>query len=117
MNLLADESVDGPIVRRLRRDRHKVLYVAEMTQGISDDKVLAEANRIKAVLITADKDFGELVFRRKRLFSGVILIRLAGQSRKIKSSIVSKVLKDHADEMAQAFTVISRSSIRIRPKT
>ncbi len=37
MNLLADESVDRPIVERLRQDEHDVLYVAEMKPGLDDD--------------------------------------------------------------------------------
>jgi len=62
MNLVADESVDGPIVERLRQDGHAVFYIAELDPGIDDDAVLDEANRSGALLITSDKDFGELVF-------------------------------------------------------
>ena len=63
MNLLADESIDLQIVDRLRQDGHLVHYIAEMEPGISDDVVLDLANQDTAVLLTADKDFGELVFR------------------------------------------------------
>ena len=63
MNLLADESLDYQIVYQLRQDGHVVWYVAEMDPGIADDLVLELANRESAVLLTADKDFGELVFR------------------------------------------------------
>lgn len=75
MNFLADESVDGPIVTRLRQDGHQVEYVAEMQPGISDDRVLVLANQEGSLLITADKDFGELIFRQRRLMPGVVLIR------------------------------------------
>jgi predicted nuclease of predicted toxin-antitoxin system len=67
LNFLADESVDGQIVERLRRDGHNVLYVAEMEPGITDDQVLEKANENQALLMTIDKDFGELVFRLGRL--------------------------------------------------
>lgn len=63
MNLLADESVDQQIVARLRRDEHAVSYVAEMSPSISDDVVLQQASAAGLLLVTADKDFGELVFR------------------------------------------------------
>ena len=76
MNILADESVDQPIVNRLREDGHTVLYVAEMDPGISDEVVLQEANNREFLLLTADKDFGELVFRQHRLAPGVILYGL-----------------------------------------
>ena len=73
MKLLADEGVDRPIVERLRESSHQVWYVAEMEPGISDETVLDMANREEAVLLTVDKDFGELVFRQGRMTGGIIL--------------------------------------------
>jgi len=78
MKFLADENVDKPIVERLRDDGHIVLYVLEMEPSISDDEVIRRANQEFAFLLTADKDFGELVFRQRRIVYGVVLIRLAG---------------------------------------
>ncbi len=73
MNLFCDESIDRQIVDRLRKDGHSILYVAELSPGITDDQVLAQADALQAPLLTADKDFGELVFRQRRASSGVIL--------------------------------------------
>ena len=78
MNLLADESVDGPVVERLRQEGHEVVYVAEISPSVVDEEVLQRANTSAALLVTADKDFGELVFRQGRLHAGVVLLRLAG---------------------------------------
>jgi predicted nuclease of predicted toxin-antitoxin system len=84
MNLLIDESVDRHVVDKLRQDSHNVVYVSEMDPGISDDVVLSIANNMGALLLTADKDFGELVFRRQQISAGVLLIRLAGLSQEAK---------------------------------
>lgn len=65
MTLLADENVDRQIVERLRLDGHLVAHVAEMSPGIMDETVLTESQISESVLITADKDFGELVFRQR----------------------------------------------------
>ena len=80
MKIVADEGVDRRVVGRLRQSGHQVWYVSEMEPGITDEAVLELANREGAVLLTADKDFGELVFRQERMVKGVILIRLAGIS-------------------------------------
>ena len=88
MNLVADESVDSPIVERLRQDGHAVFYIAELDPGIDDGAVLDEANRSGALLITSDKDFGELVFSsgsdhygcRARTSRGVVCRRESGHS-------------------------------------
>lgn len=118
MNFLADESVEGQTVERLRRDGHDVAYIAEMEPGISDDVVLARANERNALLVTADKDFGELVFHQAHLTAGgVVLIRLAGLSAQRKAEIVSRVLIDHAPELPHAFTVISPGKVRIRSRS
>ena len=74
MNLVADENVDQPIVDRLRQDGHLVVAVAELSPSISDDEVLRQANQQSALLITGDKDFGELVYRLGRVHAGVILL-------------------------------------------
>ena len=116
MNLLADEGVDKQIVEQLRQDGHDVLYVAEMEPGIPDEIVLQRANEHQALLVTQDKDYGELVYRRGLAHLGVILIRLAGLSPQTKAVTVSKVLTERASEMSNAFSVISPGMVRIRLK-
>jgi predicted nuclease of predicted toxin-antitoxin system len=114
MNLLADESVDAPIVKRLRSDGHSVVYVAEMSPSITDEEVLERANTYPCPLVTADKDFGELIFRLHRVTLGVILIRLPGFSPAFKAAIVSDAIRLHGSEMLRAFTVISPGMVRLR---
>ena len=114
MNLLADENIDRQIVARLRKDGHGMLYIAEIAPSVSDDEVLSKANSIQAVLITADKDFGELVYRLGRIHAGVVLLRLAGLSAESKADILSAALRGRGAEMADSFSVVTRASIRIR---
>ena len=114
MKFLADESVDRQVVDRLRSDGHEVWYVTEMEPGILDGLVLSRANQEMAILLTADKDFGELVFRQKRISTGVILARLAGISPGQKAELVSTAISQHLAELESAFTVIAPGSIRIR---
>jgi predicted nuclease of predicted toxin-antitoxin system len=102
------------VVDQLRADGHLVLYVAEMEPGISDNVVLEKANQESALLFTAEKDFGEIVFRQKQITKGIILTRLAGLTPQKKAEIISAVLKEHLEEIENAFTVIVPSAIRIR---
>ncbi|MCC6445971.1 MAG: DUF5615 family PIN-like protein [Armatimonadetes bacterium] len=114
MKFLADENIDRPIVDRLRSDGHSVLYIVEMEPSVSDEQVIQEANRESAMLITSDKDFGELVFRLGHVLAGVILIRLAGLTPQRKADIVSAVIKEHHMELAGNFAVITSGIVRIR---
>jgi predicted nuclease of predicted toxin-antitoxin system len=116
MNLVADEGVERQIVEKLRQDGHAVVYVAELAPSISDDEVLQQANERQAVLVTVDKDFGELVFRLNRVAAGVVLIRLEGLTSTTKAMIVAQAIHDHETEMYGAFSVISPGIIRIRAR-
>jgi predicted nuclease of predicted toxin-antitoxin system len=114
VNSLADESVDRQTVDRPRQDGHAVWYIAEMEPGISDDRVLDLANQEADVLSTADKDFGELVFRHGRLTFGILLIRLAGLSPARKADVVASSVGQHGPELPGAFAVLAPRSFRIR---
>ena len=116
MNLLADESVDRRIVEQLRDDGHDVLYIAELEPSVSDETVLQRANEHRALLLTQDKDFGELAFRQKLVHHGVVLIRLSGLSNQTKADLVVDALRKRGAEFVNAFSVISPGMIRIRPQ-
>ena len=114
MILLADESVDRFVVERLRQEGHDVVAVTELSPSIADEEVLQQANDRGALLVTADKDFGELVFRQGRIHTGVVLLRLAGLPTAAKVETVAAVFRLHGTELAGAFCVISPGAVRIR---
>lgn len=116
MQFLADENVDRQIVERLRNGGDEVFYVAEMAPGISDDSVLNSSNVVNAILLTADKDFGEMIFRQKKIATGIVLIRLAGISPDRKAEIVFAAIAQHRAELHDAFTVIAPGVVRVRRK-
>lgn len=112
--LVIDEGVDKQIADRLISEGFCSFYIAHEMPGASDVKVLELANEKKAVLVTVDKDFGELVFRRNLINNGVSLIRLEGKRPLEKASIVASFLLEHQDEVANAFSVISENGVRIK---
>ncbi len=114
MNLVADESIGKSIVAELRRNGHNVLYIAKFAPSIDDETVLYQANQNRALLLTEDKDFGELVYRQGQVHMGIVLIRLAGLSPQAKAKSISTVFADHGHELLQAFSVISPGRVRIR---
>jgi predicted nuclease of predicted toxin-antitoxin system len=115
--LVANEGVDRPVVERLRQDGHNVVYVAELAPSITDEEILQLANTQSAVLLTADNDFGELVFRQGRVHSGVLLLRLAGLANATKAEVVAEVCRDRVAELIGAFSVISPGQVRIRRRS
>lgn len=114
MKFLADESVDFQIVRELRNSGHEVISVSEKFSGLSDEEVLDLSNKMKMILLTEDKDFGEIAIRMKKRHQGIVLIRLSGVNPKSKTQIVLNALNQTASEIEKSFTVISEFKIRLR---
>ena len=81
LRFLADESCDFAAVRALRAERFDVLSVAEIMSGAQDERVIELALRESRILLTEDKDFGQLVFAAGRESVGVVLIRFAAGAR------------------------------------
>lgn len=116
MKFLADESVDKYIVDVLREMNHSVYYVVESIPSANDLVVLEKATTLGALLITADKDFGDMVFRQGWSTKGILLLRLSSLDRTRKIEIVKYIIGHHHKELWGCFTVASENGVRIRSK-
>lgn len=114
MKFLADECVDSEIVTSLRENGFDISYIAEFKRGADDESVLSIANKEVRILITADKDFGELVFRLKKLHKGVVLYRLSGLTNSEKSSVMGDVFTRYCDKFENNFALIDKRTVRIK---
>jgi predicted nuclease of predicted toxin-antitoxin system len=114
VKIVADENVDKEIVDRLRADGHEVAFIAEDNPGTDDQTVLNRSVKIDGVLLTADKDFGDLVFRQRLSHSGVLLIRLAGVTPDMKAALVAATFDRHEEELRSGFAVLTKRSLRFR---
>ena len=114
MKFVADENLDRQVVERLRQEGHVVWYVAEMAFGVSDQDVVSLANHEQPLLPTADRDFGDLVFREHLLNHGVILLGLSGLLPAAKAELLARAVTAHMKEIVGSFVVVSPRAIRIR---
>lgn len=114
MKLVADESVEGPTVDVLRAAGHTVLFIAETSPGIEDGEVLEIACRERALLLTADKDFGELVFRNREPHCGVLLIRSPEDDADENAANTLAALHQHGPALLDRFSVLVGRAVRIR---
>lgn len=80
IKLLADENVPIEAVKALKRKGVDIVSVIDFSLGLNDREVLDLANREGRILVTFDKDFGELVFREKVKVKGLILLKFAPKS-------------------------------------
>lgn len=115
MKFLADECCDCGIVVGLRSDGHDVAYVLERQAGVSDDEVLQSAFIEDRILLTEDKDFGELVYRLKKPARGIILIRIDVQERNAKWPRLKALVAKHENRLPGNFVVVHINKFRFRP--
>lgn len=111
----ADESVEKRIVITLR-EKYSVVSVDETMKGASDSLVLKRSEESKTVLITADKDFGELVYNGQQLHSGIVLYRLHGLPINAKVAVIIAAIDKYGPDLLHSFTVVTPQNIRIRKR-
>jgi predicted nuclease of predicted toxin-antitoxin system len=111
---LADECVAAPLVAFLRAGGHDVLYVAEAAAGLSDADVIALALQEKRLLLTEDKDFGDLVFRREHRVPGVVLMRMDSENLPLKAKRLAAAIKRYDDGLFGRYMVIEQGRFRSR---
>ena len=113
MNFMADESCAGPVIRALREAGHEVVAISEVAKGATDEQVLERALNEKRVLITEDRDFGELVYARGRSSAGVVLLRFHSRARRAKPATVVEAVAKLGSRLRDAFTVVEPGRVRI----
>jgi predicted nuclease of predicted toxin-antitoxin system len=111
---LADECVGSPTIVSIRSLGHDILYVAEMAAGLSDPAVLALAARENRILLTEDKDFGDLIFRRKQAVPGLVLMRIASEDPALKIIRLAAAIEHYGDALYDRYLVIEEGRFRSR---
>lgn len=115
MRWLIDECVDAAVAAELRHSGHDVLELADLAPAATDDKVIELATNESRLLLTEDKDFGELLFRRARHIPGIVLIRIGSRQRRLKSARLQAAIDRFGDRLFGRYTVVEHLRFRTRP--
>ena len=115
MKFLADECCDHGLVEAMRQSGYDVLFVLEAKPRATDDDVLALAFNERRILITEDKDFGELVYRLKKPAHGIILMRIDVKNRSGKWPRLKKLLDSYGERCTGRFVAVDENKFRFRP--
>ena len=113
MRFLADESCGFSVVRILRAAGHSVVAVAEIAPQADDETVLNLASRGQLLLLTEDKDFGQLVYSAGHATAGVILLRFPATARAGMAKVVLDLVTERQEQLLGRFIVVQPGHIRI----
>jgi predicted nuclease of predicted toxin-antitoxin system len=112
---LADECVDAGMVSHLRAAGHDVVYMAEVSPAASDARVLMQAQAVRRLLLTEDKDFGDLVFRRGQSVPGIILLRIDPANHALKKTRRDAAISRFGDGLFGRYVTVEGARFRSRP--
>lgn len=109
---LCDENIDKSLVKFLRDKEFDIIYIREIQRGMKDVDIIQKAYNEKRILITNDKDFGELVYKLGYKTSGLVLLRLDEEND--YSDYIYEILDEYKEKIENNFVVINPNKIRIR---
>ncbi len=115
MRWLVDECVAAPLVGNLRAGGHDVSYVAEGEASASDAAVVRLAHGEDRLLLTEDKDFGDLAFRLTTPVPGVVLLRLGEHDNAVKWARLEAAIGHFGSSLFGRFVVVEDRRFRSRP--
>ncbi|MFQ6093471.1 MAG: DUF5615 family PIN-like protein [bacterium] len=113
MRFIVDECTGPAVARWLCKHEHDVFSVYEEVRGLDDDGVLQKAVADNRILITNDKDFGEMIFHEEKVHKGVILFRLEDERVANKIKVLKRLLERYADQLVDNFVVVTETTVRI----
>jgi len=112
---IVDECTGIAVVHFLRAQGYDVASVNEEMARADDVDILQRAVAEQRILVTNDKDFGDMVYRDRLEHAGILLLRLADERTETKVRVVAAVLDQYADRLENHFVVATEQNIRIRP--
>lgn len=115
MRFVANENIPISSVRQIRAAGHEVLAVTEDTPSIADVDVLSWAVQEGAIVLTFDRDYGELIYRHQLPTpAGIVYFRFQPTTPDEPATQLLELLSS-VETLKGMFTVVERSQVRQRP--
>lgn len=114
MKFLFDVGVSRKAEEFLAAQGHDVKAVRDLDPKMLDKDILELAVAEARLVVTMDKDFGELVYRSRRAHAGVLLLRLEAATGAEKVAVLKILSERYTDELAGKFAVYQNGKLRIR---
>jgi predicted nuclease of predicted toxin-antitoxin system len=112
---LIDECVDAALVAQLREYGHDVSYMSDVAPRATDPEVMHRAHSENRLLLTEDKDFGDLVFRQAKPVPGLVLLRIDSTRRSLMGTRLQAAIDRFGERPLGRYTVIEDARFRSRP--
>ena len=113
MRIVVDECTGAVVARWLQSLGHDVISIATTYPSWPDHDILALAVSGDRIVITNDKDFGDIVFHEGREHRGIVLLRLTDNRVSARIAALERLLADPPDDLSACFVVVTERAIRV----
>ncbi|MEJ2168077.1 MAG: DUF5615 family PIN-like protein [Desulfobacterales bacterium] len=114
LKFLVDVGVGKKVEEYLLEKRYDTKAVRSLDQRMPDREIIRLAALEQRIVITMDKDFGELVYHSGLHHSGILLLRLEDATGSEKQKVIAKILEKHAENLENNFCVYQNKKFRFR---
>ena len=111
---IIDVGVGRSVEEWLKSQEFTVVAIGSINPEMKDSDIIQLANMKDAIIITMDKDFGELVFREKNTHKGILLLRLEDAKSEEKLAAIQNIIPEHLRKLKNNFSVYQNGKLRTR---
>ena len=111
---VVDVGVGKAVEKFLSQKGYDIVCIRDIDPRMPDEKILEIAVQQKRVVLTMDKDFGELVYNSGLPHKGVLLLRLEQENASAKVRVLSQILVDYIQDLEDHFCVYQKGNLRIK---
>lgn len=113
IQFITDMGVGTSVENHLKELRYNVISIRDLRRTMADEEILQIAKESNSVVITLDKDFGELVYKQGKGHTGVILLRIENADPAERIQTIDFILENFSNEIIGRFSVFKKGRLRI----
>lgn len=115
MRFIVDECTGPSVSIWLAEQGHDVYSVSLRSPGWKDVQVLVKANEEKGIIVTNDRDFGELIYKFQQVYEGVIFMRVGDETITNKIAVLQRLFTLYASSINhESYITVTEESVRIK---
>ena len=114
LKFIVDVGVGRSVEKWLSSQNYNVIAISAINPEMEDIQIIEFANKEDGFIITMDKDFGELVFKKDKKHKGILLLRLEDADSEEKLAAIQNIIPEYLETLQNKFSVYQNGKLRIR---
>ena len=114
IKFLADEGFSAPLTSILKEMGYDIKWIGDFASGVDDIEVFKISREDGRIILTEDKDFGELAIRFRHRASGILLLRIDADQKELRQKRIIELFRNYSDKLKGHLVIIDTERFRFR---